>query len=452
MKNRRVLVIDDERGIRQTLTQILADEGYSVEAIADGAEALEKLSREPFDLVFLDVWLKDKDGLAILESLGERTANLPVVMISGHASVETAVKAVKSGAYDFLEKPLSLERVVLTAKKAIDHRDLQEEVARFRERISGEQALLGETPSMVKLRQEIARVAPTDARVLITGDNGTGKELVARALHRLSLRKRAPLVEVNCAAIPEELIESELFGHVRGSFTGASAERAGKFEEADAATLFLDEVGDMSAKTQAKVLRALQDGRFTRVGGTKMIESDTRVISATNKNLPEEIRQGRFREDLYFRLAVVPLTVPPLRERADDVPLLANYFLHECAAKSGKRPKAFSDVALKKLRGYVWPGNVRELKNLVERLFIMSPGDTIDARDLPAEIVETGAMAIPEHFSSLRQARDDFERRFILSALRRNRGNVSRTAEELGIERSNFYRKLKGYGIDVERE
>ncbi len=452
MKNRKVLVIDDERGIRQTLTQILSDEGYSVEAVADGTEALEKLSRETFDLVFLDVWLKDKDGLAILESLGERTSSLPVVMISGHASVETAVKAVKSGAYDFLEKPLSLERIVLTAKKAIDHRDLQEEVARFREKMSGERTLLGETPSMVRLREEIARVAPTDARVLITGDNGTGKELVARALHSLSPRKKSPLVEVNCAAIPEELIESELFGHVRGSFTGASAERAGKFEEADGATLFLDEVGDMSAKTQAKVLRALQDGRFTRVGGTKTIESDARVISATNKSLPEEIRQGRFREDLFFRLAVVPLTVPSLRDRADDVPLLASHFLHECAAKSGKRPKVFSDLALKKLRGYVWPGNVRELKNLVERLFIMSPGDTIDARDLPAEIVETDAMAIPEHFASLRQARDDFERRFILGALRRNRGNVSRTAEELGIERSNFYRKLKGYGIDVERE
>ncbi len=452
MKNRRVLVIDDERGIRQTLSQILTDEGYEVEAVAGRSDALEKLAQESFDLVFLDVWLKDGDGLSILDSLGERTASLPVVMISGHASVETAVKAVKSGAYDFLEKPLSLDRVVLTAKKAIDHRDLQEEVARFREQASGEQALLGETPAMVKLRQEIARVAPTDARVLVTGDNGTGKELVARALHRLSQRKRRPLVEVNCAAIPEELIESELFGHVRGSFTGASSERSGKFEEADGATLFLDEVGDMSAKTQAKVLRALQEGRFMRVGGTKTIESDVRVISATNKNLAEEIRQGRFREDLYFRLAVVPLSVPPLRDRLDDVPLLAAHFLHEAAVKSGKRAKSFSASAQKRLRNYVWPGNVRELKNLVERLFIMSPGDTIDARDLPAEIIETDAMTIPEEFSSLREAREDFERRFILSALRKNRGNVSRTAEELGIERSNFYRKLKGYGIDVERE
>jgi two-component system nitrogen regulation response regulator NtrX len=452
MKKRRVLVIDDERGIRQTLTQVLSDEGYSVESAAEGTEGLEMLARESFDAVFLDVWLKDKDGLAILETLGDRTATLPVVMISGHANIETAVKAVKSGAYDFLEKPLSLERVLLTTQKAVDHRDLQLEVARFRERISHEQALLGETPAMERLRAEIARVAPTDARVLVAGSNGTGKELVAHAIHRLSTRGRLPLVEVNCAAIPEELIESELFGHVRGSFTGASAERVGKFEEADGATLFLDEVGDMSAKTQAKVLRALQEGRFTRVGGTRTIESDVRVISATNKNLPEEIQKGRFREDLYFRLAVVPINVPALSDRADDIPLLANHFLHEAAAKSGKRPKTFSGEALRILRRHAWPGNVRELRNLVERLFIMSPGDTIDARDLPSEIVETGAVAVPEQFSSLRQARDDFERRFILSALRKNRGNVTRTAEELGLERSNFYRKLKGYGIDVERE
>ena len=452
MKKRRVLVIDDERAIRQTLAQVLADEGYEVETAADGTDGLDRLRRERFDLAFLDVWLKDKDGLAILAELGDAPERLPIVMISGHGNVETAVKAVKSGAYDFLEKPLSLERVLVTAQKAIAHRDLEEELARFREKASGEQILIGETPAIVRLREEILRVAPTDARVLITGESGTGKELVARALHRHSQRRRAPLVEVNCAAIPEELIESELFGHVRGSFTGASTERAGKFEEADGATLFLDEVADMSAKTQAKVLRALQEGRFTRVGGTKTIESDVRVISATNKTLPDEIRAGRFREDLFFRLAVVPLSLPPLRERSDDVPELANHFLREAAEKSGKRPKTFSEAALKRLRSHPWPGNVRELKNLVERLMIMSPGDTIDLRDLPAEIVETGPIDVPGDFSSLRQARDDFERRFILAALRKNRGNVSRTAEELGVERSHFYRKLKGYGIDVERE
>ena len=452
MKKRRVLVIDDERAIRQTLSQVLADEGYEVESAADGVEGLDRLRRERFDLVFLDVWLKDKDGLAILAELGEKASTVPVVMISGHANVETAVRAVKSGAYDFLEKPLSLERVLVTAQKAIAHRDLAEEVARFREKASGEQTLIGETPAIVKLREQILQVAATDARVLITGESGTGKEIVARAIHRHSPRRGAPLVEVNCAAIPEELIESELFGHVRGSFTGASAERAGKFEEADGATIFLDEVGDMSARTQAKVLRALQEGRFTRVGGTKTIESDARVISATNKNLPEEIKAGRFREDLYFRLAVVPLSLPPLRERSADVPELAMHFLREAAQKAGQRPKAFSEAALKKLRAYAWPGNARELKNLVERLMIMAPGDTIDLRDLPAEIVESDVIAVPADFSSLRQARDDFERRFILSALRKNRGNVTRTAEELGVERSHFYRKLKGYGIDVERE
>ena len=452
MRKRRVLVIDDERAIRQTLAQVLADEGYDVETSADGPEGLDRLRRERFDLVFLDVWLKDKDGLAILAELGEKAATLPVVMISGHANVETAVRAVKSGAYDFLEKPLSLERVLVTAQKAIAHRDLTEEVARFREKASGEQVLIGETPAIVKLREQILQVAPTDARVLITGESGTGKEIVARSIHRHSPRRGAPLVEVNCAAIPEELIESELFGHVRGSFTGASAERAGKFEEADGATIFLDEVADMSARTQAKVLRALQEGRFTRVGGTKTIESDARVISATNKTLPEEIKAGRFREDLYFRLAVVPLSLPPLRDRSADVPELALHFLREAAQKAGQRPKAFSEAALKKLRAYAWPGNVRELKNLVERLMIMAPGDTIDLRDLPAEIVESDAIPVPADFSSLRQARDDFERRFILAALRKNRGNVTRAAEELGVERSHFYRKLKGYGIDVERE
>jgi len=452
MRKRRVLVIDDERAIRQTLSQVLADEGYEVESAADGIEGLDRMRRERFDLVFLDVWLKDKDGLAILTELGDKASTVPVVMISGHANVETAVRAVKSGAYDFLEKPLSLERVLVTAQKAIAHRDLAEEVARFREKASGEQTLIGETPAIVKLRDEILQVAPTDARVLITGESGTGKEIVARAIHRHSPRRGAPLVEVNCAAIPEELIESELFGHVRGSFTGASAERAGKFEEADGATIFLDEVADMSARTQAKVLRALQEGRFTRVGGTKTVESDARVISATNKNLPEEIKAGRFREDLFFRLAVVPLSLPPLRERSPDVPELARHFLREAAQKAGQRPKTFSDAALKKLRAYAWPGNVRELKNLVERLMIMAPGDAIDLRDLPIEIVESDAISVPADFSSLRQARDDFERRFILAALRKNRGNVTRTAEELGVERSHFYRKLKGYGIDVERE
>lgn len=450
MKKRRILVIDDEKAIRETLSAILTDEGYAVTAVESGEDGLRRLVEESYDLVFLDVWLRDRDGLSLLEATDGRLREVPVVMISGHANVETAVRAVRLGAYDFLEKPLSLDRVVLTAQKAIERRDLLAEVASFRGRESAP-ALLGESAPMRRLREEIARVAPTDARVLITGENGTGKELVARQIHRLSERGDSRLVEVNCAAIPEDLIESELFGHVRGSFTGASEDRRGKFEEADGATLFLDEVADMSAKTQAKVLRALQEGRFTRVGGTRPIESDARVLSATNKNLGEEIRRGAFREDLYFRLAVVPIDVPALRERTDDIPLLAEHFLREASARFGRKPKSLSAAAVEALEKYRWPGNVRELKNLIERLMILCPSDEVRREDLPAEIRDAIGESIAPH-APLRDAREDFERRYILAALKKNRGNVSRTAEALDLERSNLYRKLKAYGIEVERE
>ena len=449
MKKRRVLVIDDEKAVRETLSEILTDEGYLVSSAASGEDGLRRLLEESLDLVFLDVWLKDRDGLSVLEAADGRLREVPVVMISGHANVETAVKAVRLGAYDFLEKPLSLERVVLTAQKAIERRDLLAQVAAFRGRSESEAELLGDSPAMRRLKEEIARVAPTDARVLVTGENGTGKELVARAIHHLSGRSDSPLVEVNCAAIPEELIESELFGHVRGSFTGAREDRRGKFEEADGATLFLDEVGDMSAKTQAKVLRALQEGRFTRVGGTRAISADVRVLSATNKNLSEEIRRGAFREDLYFRLAVVPIEVPPLRERAEDVPALARHFLDEASARFGRKPKRLSDAAVRLLQSYRWPGNVRELKNLIERLMILSPAEEIGPEDLHLRRGEENALPAD---APLREAREDFERRYILEALRRHRGNVTRTAESLQVERSNLYRKLKGYGIEVERE
>jgi two-component system nitrogen regulation response regulator NtrX len=451
MKKRRVLVIDDEKAIRETLSEVLADEGYAVTAIESGEEGLKRLREERFDLVFLDVWLRDRDGLSVLEASDGRVAEVPVVMISGHSNVETAVRAVRLGAYDFLEKPLSLERVILTAQKAIERRDLLAEVASFRGRSEAEATLLGESPAMEQLRREIARVAGTDARVLITGENGTGKELVARSIHRQSERADSPLVEVNCAALPEELIESELFGHVRGSFTGATEDRRGKFEEADGATLFLDEVGDMSARTQSKVLRALQEGRFTRVGGSRAISSDARVLSATNKNLAEEIRRGTFREDLFFRLAVVPLSVPPLRERGEDVALLARHFLQQASIRFGRKPKSLSAAAVEALVAYRWPGNVRELKNLIERLVILCPADEIRREDLPAEITEGEPAALPAD-ASLKNARDDFERRYILAALRRHRGNVSRTADALQVERSNLYRKLRSYGIEVERE
>ena len=451
MKKRRILVIDDEKAIRETLSEILSDEGYAVTALASGEEGLKRLQEESFDLAFLDVWLRDRDGLSILEAADGRLREIPVVMISGHANVETAVRAVRLGAYDFLEKPLSLERVILTAQKAIERRDLLAEVASFRGR-SESATLLGDSPAMQQLKGEIASVAPTDARVLITGENGTGKELVARSIHRLSGRADSPLVEVNCAAIPEELIESELFGHVRGSFTGATEDRRGKFEEADGATLFLDEVGDMSARTQSKVLRALQEGRFTRVGGSKAISSDARVLSATNKNLADEIRRGTFRDDLYFRLAVVPISVPPLRERTEDIPLLARHFLAEASARFGRRPKSLSATAVEALVAYRWPGNVRELKNLVERLMILCSAEEIRREDLPAEILEGESVPQIPSDASLKDARDEFERRHILAALRRHRGNVTRAAESLQVERSNLYRKLKSYGIEVERE
>jgi two-component system nitrogen regulation response regulator NtrX len=451
VKKRRILVIDDEKAIRETLSEVLTDEGYAVTAVESGEEGLRRLLDEAYDLVFLDVWLRDRDGLSLLEAAGGRLRDVPVVMISGHANVETAVRAVRLGAYDFLEKPLSLERVVLTAQKAIERRDLLAEVESFRGRRESETVILGESPPMRQLKEEIARVAPTDARVLITGENGTGKELVARQIHRLSQRAELPLVEVNCAAIPEDLIESELFGHVKGSFTGAAEDRRGKFEEADGATLFLDEVGDMSAKTQAKVLRALQEGRFTRVGGSRPIASDVRVLAATNKNLPEEIRRGSFREDLYFRLAVVPIPVPPLRDRPEDIPLLAAHFLREASARFGRKPKSLSPAAIEALQAYRWPGNVRELKNLIERLMILSPADEIRREDLPAEMRDGVGESIPPG-APLREARDDFERRYILAALKRHRGNVSRAAEALDLERSNLYRKLRAYGIEVERE
>jgi two-component system nitrogen regulation response regulator NtrX len=448
VKKRRVLVIDDEKGIRETLSEILRDEGYAVSTTASGEEGLRRICEESHDVVFLDVWLRDRDGLSILEAAGSRLRQVPVVMISGHASVETAVRAVRLGAYDFLEKPLSLERVILTAQKAIEHSSLLAEVISFRDRSASEEVLLGDSPAMTRLREEIARVAPTDARVLIVGENGTGKELVARAIHRMSPRADSLLVEVNCAAIPEDLIESELFGHRRGSFTGAAEDRQGKFEEADGGTLFLDEVGDMSPKTQAKVLRALQEGRFTRVGGSQPITSDARVLSATNKNLSEEIRRGNFREDLYFRLAVVPIEVPALRDRLEDVETLAGHFLQQASARFGRKPKHLSPAAVRALHGYSWPGNVRELKNLIERVVILAPEEEIGPEDFH---LRTDEAPIPADVS-LKEAREDFERRYILAALRRHRGNVTRAAETLVVERSNLYRKLKSYGIEVERE
>jgi two-component system nitrogen regulation response regulator NtrX len=446
----RILIVDDEKAIRTTLSAILIDEGHETSLCESGEEALATLAREEFELVLLDVWLPGIDGLTVLEKVRASVGAPPVVVISGHGTVDTAVKATKLGAYDFLEKPLSLERVVLTVGHALAEGGLRAEVRDLRRHLTFDETLIGESDVMKRLLEKVRNAAPSASRVLISGENGSGKEIVARSLHRFSTRADAPFVDVNCAAIPEELIESELFGHRKGAFTGAIDDRKGKFELADGGTLFLDEIGDMSTKTQAKVLRVLQEQKFQRVGGQQTISVDVRVIAATNKNLEDEIREGRFREDLYFRLAVIPIVVPPLRERGDDVVLLAEHFLRRFAAETGRSSKRLSDGARALLVAHGWPGNVRELRNVAERLTILAPGEVIEARD-----IELGPAGEERSlFASnllLRDAREEFERQFILRRLRDFGGNVSRTAEALGVERSNLYRKLNAYGIKVER-
>jgi two-component system nitrogen regulation response regulator NtrX len=446
----RILIIDDEGGIRTTLSSILEDEGHKTTTCESGEEGIAQYARDEFDLILLDLWLPGIDGLSVLERL-RSTAAPPVIVISGHGSVEAAVKATRLGAYDFLEKPLSLERVLLTVNHALSDRRLREQVRDLRRHLTLEEILIGESDVMKRLEQQIRSAAPSSSRVLITGENGSGKEIVARTLHRMSLRAEQPFIDVNCAAIPEELIESELFGHRKGAFTGAIDDRKGKFELADSGTLFLDEVGDMSLKTQAKVLRVLQEQTFQRVGGQQTIKVDVRVLAATNKALETEIGTGAFRSDLYYRLNVIPIEVPPLRARGNDIVLLAEHFLRRFAAEAGQPKKKLSPGAASKLRGYHWPGNVRELRNVIERLAILLPGDIIEAED-----VQLGAARIeapPEIPSNLplKDARDEFEKQYILARLREYAGNVSRTADALGVERSNLYRKLHAYGIRVER-
>jgi len=450
-----ILIVDDEPGVRTALAGVLRDEGYAVEAVDTGEACLERLAAQVFDVVLLDVWLPGMDGLATLARMRERDLDAQVVVISGHGSVESAVRAIKMGAFDFVEKPLSLEKTVLVVRNALRQRRLEVENRALRARVDAQHAIIGESYAIEQLREQVATAAPTNGRVLIQGENGTGKELVARNIHALSRRKSGPFIEVNCAAIPEELIESELFGHVRGAFTGAVADRRGKFEAASGGTLFLDEIGDMSLKTQAKVLRALQEQVVEAVGGNARIRVDVRVLAATNKDLLREIRGGRFREDLYFRLNVIPIAVPPLRERDADIPLLAEHFMAMLAREYGRRAKAFEPDALLALRQYAWPGNVRELRNVVERLMIMVPGERISSRDL--SFLEAGAAprlpgareAAPRE--PLHEARDRFERDYILRALAAQQGNISRTADALGVERSNLYRKMRGFGIGPAR-
>jgi len=445
----RILIIDDEPAIRTSLSHILADEGHRTTLCESGEEGLAQLAREEFDLIILDLWLPVIDGLNVLERLGGNGAP-PVIVISGHGNVDAAVSATRLGAYDFLEKPLSLERVLLTVGHALSDRKLRDQVRDLRQRVTLEELLIGESEPMKKLDQQIRAAGPSNSRVLITGENGSGKEIVARTLHRLSHRAEQPFIDVNCAAIPRELIESELFGHRKGAFTGAIDDRKGKFELADAGTLFLDEIGDMSLEAQAKVLRVLQEQTFQRVGGQQTITVDVRVIAATNKNLEAEIAAGNFRSDLYYRLAVVPIDVPPLRQRGNDIVLLAEYFLRRFAAETGAPRKKLSSGAGSKLRAYAWPGNVRELRNVIERLAILLPGDTIEAEDVQLGTRDEAPPEIPRNLT-LKEARDEFEKQYILGRLREFAGNVSRTADALGVERSNLYRKLHAYGIRVER-
>src|SRR6476619_1794625 len=377
-----VLIVDDEAGVRSALSGVLRAEGYAVDAVESGEACLDRVTRAPYDVIVLDIWLPGIDGLVTLQRLRERRVDAPVVMISGHGNIESAVRAIKMGAFDFVEKPLSLEKTVLVVGNAVRQRQLEAENRALRAHVDKRLTMVGESYVMAQLREQVAMAAPTNGRVLIFGENGTGKELVARSIHALGRRRAGPFVEVNCAAIPEELIESELFGHVKGAFTGAVADRRGKFELAHGGTIFLDEIGDMSLKTQAKVLRVLQEQVMEPVGGSNRIRVDARVLAATNKDLTAEIRAGQFREDLYFRLNVVPIFVPSLRERQNDVPLLADHFMAMLAREYGRRPKIFEPDAVTALQRYPWPGNVRELRNLVERLMIMVPGDRIAARDL----------------------------------------------------------------------
>ena len=445
----KILIVDDETGIRESLTGILEDENYQAEACASGEECLELLRKSNFDVILLDVWLPGLDGLEALAKI--RALNDPpeVIMISGHGTIETAVRATKLGAYDFAEKPLSLEKTLILIKNAIESRRLRHENRDLRKQLQAKSVIVGDSVPMKALRQQIGLMAPTNGRVLIYGESGTGKELVAHAIHTQSLRKDETFVEINCAAIPEDLIESELFGHRKLSFPGATDDKEGKVQKADRGTLFLDEVGDMSLKTQSKVLRTLEQQRFTPVGSDDPITVDTRVIASTNKDLEEEISRGNFREDLFYRLNVIPFVVPPLRERKEDIPLLARHFLKEFASAYGRRPREITDDAIAVLMRYTWPGNVRELRNVIERIVIMNPTTTrFERKHLPPLVYRDGSRrAAGTEGSTLHQARSAYERDYILKKLDENHGNVSRTAEVLGLERSHLYRKMKSLGI-----
>ncbi|HXI10127.1 MAG TPA: sigma-54 dependent transcriptional regulator, partial [Thermodesulfobacteriota bacterium] len=437
-----VMIVDDEKNIREALSGVLKDEGYGVVVAGTAEEALKKLDSEKVpDAILLDIWLPGMDGTDALKTIKTKFPGLPVIMISGHANIETAVKTTKLGAYDFIEKPLSLDKVILCVEHAMDHKRLMEENTLLRSKAQAKYEIIGKSKPMLALKNDIRRAGPTNSWILITGENGTGKELVARNLHLYSNRSGRAFIEVNCAAIPEELIESELFGHEKGAFTSAVAQKKGKFDMADKGTIFLDEIGDMSVKTQAKVLRILQEQTFERVGGNEQIKVDVRVIAATNKNLREQIAKGTFREDLFYRLNVIPFHVPPLRERTEDIPLFVEYFLKEFARETAKEVLTVSKEAMDVLMNYRWPGNVRELKNLMERLVIMTPSSVITPDDIPVALKGSQPAQNHDIFKSklLKEARRDFEREFIALKLKEFGGNIAKTAESIGIERSHLY-------------
>ncbi|KPK30560.1 MAG: Fis family transcriptional regulator [Nitrospira bacterium SG8_35_1] len=441
-----VLIVDDEEGIVESLTGILEDDGYAVMSASSGEEALKRFDEQTPDLILLDVWMPGMDGIETLKHIREKNSNTSVIMVSGHSNIDTAVDAIKLGAYDFLEKPLSLEKVLILVKRALEKQNLVRENIELRKSITQSWEILGENHKIVELKDKISKAAASLGRVIIYGESGSGKELVARALHRASDRKDNSFIEVNCAAIPTELIESELFGHEKGSFTGAFEAKKGKFELANNGTLFLDEIGDMSLPTQAKLLRVIETQEFQRVGGSKKIKVDVRIIAATNKDLLEEIEKGNFREDLYFRLSVIPITVPPLRERKADIPLLVTHFLKSFGQQYGQKPKKISKATLRSLIEYDWPGNVRELKNSIERFVIMNPTDTIDIKE---SLSFKGSKTDYYSYKTLREAREQFEKDFIVKKLEENNWNISKTAEDLEIERSNLHRKIKSLGIET---
>jgi two-component system nitrogen regulation response regulator NtrX len=464
---RSVLIVDDEASIRASLSGALKDESYEVMTAGSGEEGLGLIANGYFDAVLLDVWMPGIDGMETLKRIKAQFPDQLVIIMSGHGTVETAVKATKLGAYDFVEKPLSLEKLLVTLRNAFQFQELNSENRQLRSEAFKASSMIGASARMTELKEQIETIAPLNSWVLITGENGTGKELVARAVHIGSRRKEQPFVAVNCAAIPEELIESELFGHERGAFTGATQQKRGKFDQANGGTLFLDEIGDMSLKTQAKVLRILQEQKFERVGGTQTIDVDVRVVAATNKNLLESIKSNQFREDLYYRLAVIPIVVPPLRERADDIPALLKFYFETFATEQGREPKRISEDATQMLRHYPWPGNVRELRNLVERLSIMTRGPVVGTEDLPAELLDAvakapaspsaGAGGEDESFAftmsaGLKEAKSQFEREFIVRKLKENDWNISRTAQMLGIERAHLHRKIKAFKISEAKE